>query len=59
MSTLKLVGGFAIFIPLFFVAMWLPSTLVERGRSGLAWLGWFGGLAAVITVIVLYGRLIR
>ena len=59
MQTLKLIGGFAIFIPLFFVAMWLPSTLTSRGRSGLAWLAWLSGLGGVITIIVIYGRLIR
>lgn len=56
---LKLIGGFVIFIPLFFVAMWLPSTLTSRNRTGLAWLAWIAGLAAVISIVTIYGRAVR
>ena len=59
MNTLKLVGGFVIFMPLFIVVMWLPSTLTSRGRSGFAWLTWFGGLALWFVLITIYGRAVR
>lgn len=59
MSTLKLVGGFVIFVPLFLVVMVLPAKLTDRNRTGLAFLAWFAGFAALMVVITLYGKAVR